>query len=378
MKRILSLIIAISLASAGLFPAARALQIPTVSAKAAVVINGLTRQVIYAKNKDQKLSMASTTKIMTSLLLIESGRLDENYSVPREAIVEGSSIGLKSGDIISGRTLLSGMMLESGNDAATATALMLSGNLDSFADMMNKKAAELGMVNSHFVTPSGLDAEAHYSSAYDMALLTASALEYQEFRDVSAIVKETVKFGNPQKEHTFYNHNKLLSEYDGAIGVKTGYTRKSGRCLVSAALRDGKLIIAVTLSDPNDWEDHKKLLDFGMNEIELCDITYSGGDLDVPVVGSDISLVKIAIPRRKAGLSDDEIEYISCKIELEGFLYAPISAGEVVGKVHYFYKNIPIATDNLYVGGDIDYTEQTDEGANSFLRCFKLLFSFYK
>ena len=356
---------------------ASAVSLPTISAKAAVVINGLTREVIYSKNKDQRLSMASTTKIMTSLLLIESGLLDKSYTVTKEAVVEGSSIGLKAGDVISGQNLLAGMMLESGNDAATATALWISGSLTAFADKMNQKAKEIGMQNTNFVTPSGLDSEQHYSTAFDMALLAAAALESKEFRNISSTVSMHATYGTPPETKLFYNHNKLLTEYDGAIGLKTGYTKKSGRCLVSAAEKDGKLIIVVTLSDPNDWQDHKALLDYGMNEVECCDITYNGGDIEVAVVGSDISLVALAVPKRMVGLSEEERNQITYKIETEGFQYAPTKAGQVAGKVYYYYKDNLIATDNLYIGGDTPFSNTTNAD-NNFWRSFRLIFSFFK
>lgn len=377
MKKIICLLLCSVMLAVFLPLQSKALSVPSVSAKSAVVINGLTREVIYAKNKDERLSMASTTKIMTSLLLIEKGELGKEYTVSAYAAgTEGSSIYLKSGDKITGEGLLAGMMLESGNDAATATAEAVAGSVELFSEMMNERAREIGMQNSNFVTPSGLDADGHYSTAYDMAILTAEALKHKEFREISATVSKKVTFGGT--EHTFVNHNRLIKEYEGAIGVKTGYTRKSGRCLVSAALRDGKLIIAVTLSDPNDWEDHKKLLDFGMKEVGLCDITYCGGNLEVPVVGSDISLVSLAVPKRQAGLSSDEKQRINYKIELEGFMYAPVTAGQTAGKVYYYYNDILIATDNLYVGGDIEYTQKAGDTEKDFWRCFRLLFSFFK
>lgn len=376
MKKIICLLLAFL--SMPFIPlSSKAEAIPEISAKAAVVMNGLTREVIYSKNKDQKLSMASTTKIMTSLLLIESGLLNENHTVSADAVVEGSSIGLKAGDVISGENLLAGMMLESGNDAATATAIAISGSVLEFSKKMNDRAKQIGMQNTNFVTPSGLDSDEHYSTAYDMALLTAEALQVKEFREICSTVSMSASYGTPPQNHDFYNHNKLLTEYEGAIGVKTGYTKKSGRCLVSAALRDGKLIIVVTLSDPNDWQDHKNLLDYGMSEVETCDITYNGGNLETSVVGSDISLVSLAVPKRTAGLSQKEKQHITYKIETEGFQYAPTKAGQTAGKVYYYYKGNLIATDNLYIGGDINYSN-TNNPDNNFWRSFRLIFSFFK
>ena len=350
---------------------------PTISAKSAVVMNGLTRDVLYSKNSEKKMSMASTTKIMTSLLLIESGNLDEVVTISKYAAgIEGSSIGLRAGDKVTKRTLLLGMMLESGNDAATAAAEAVSGSLEDFALLMNKRAAEIGMKNSSFVTPSGLDAETHYTTAYDMALLTATALENKEFREVSSIVKTEVEIGG--KKHTFTNHHRLLTEYEGCIGVKTGYTRKSGRCLVTAAKRNACLIITVTLNDSNDWEDHKEMLDYGFKNTDTVDITYSDEKPELSVVGSNVSLVELAIPTRQAGIDNQNKKYITAELTVDRFVYAPIAAGQTVGKVKYFYKDILIAEDSVYVGGDIEYSNIQFTDADRFWKNFRLLFSFYK
>lgn len=352
---------------------------PSVSAKSAVVINGLTLDVLYEKDADRKLPMASTTKIMTSLLLIESGGLDDTVTVSKNAAgTEGSSIGLRAGDEITKRTLLLGMLLESGNDAATAAAEAVSGSCEAFAELMNKRAKEIGMRNTLFVTPSGLDAEGHSSTAYDMALLMAEAMLNKEFREAAATVKTEVTFGTPSRTATFSNHNKLLADYSGMLGGKTGYTKKSGRCLVTAARRDAKLIIAVTLSDPNDWKDHRTLLDYGLENTACCDITFTPENSAIPVVGSDVSLVSIAVPKRLAGINDDCRKYITCKAELNGFIYAPINAGEIVGSVKYYYKDILIAEDCLFSGGDIGFTEKKPTTAEKFFRSVRLLFSFYK
>lgn len=351
---------------------------PTVSAKAAVVLNGVTREVIWSKNGDEKLTMASTTKIMTSLLLIESGKLDETVTVTADALVEGSSVGLRAGNTVTGRTLLAGMLLESGNDAATASAIAVSGSVEKFAELMNRRAAEIGMTNSHFVTPSGLDAEGHYSTAYDMALLTAEALLKKDFRETCSAEKAQVSYSSPDSTHTFTNHNKLLDSYDGCIGVKTGYTKKSGRCLISAARRNGKLIIAVTLSDPDDWNDHKKLLDYGMSKTESVDVTYHSPDMTISVVGSDVSLAELAVPECLLGLSAEEAKKVTSTANVVPFVYAPARAGQKVGTVDYYYNGWLIKTDNVYVGGSVGYSEREMTEGQRLIRSFRLLLSFYK
>ncbi len=377
MKKILSFFVVI-LFVFSLFPISASAE-PTLSAKSAVILNGLTGDVIYSKNADKKLSMASTTKIMTSLLLIESGNLDEEVTVsPLAANTEGSSIGLVAGEKVTKRTLLLGMMLESGNDAATAAAEAVAGSLENFALLMNARAKEIGMENSSFVTPSGLDAEKHYTTAYDMALLMAEALGNKEFRDTTAIVKTEVTLGDGKRKVAFSNHHRLLTEYTGCIGGKTGYTRKSGRCLVTAAKRDAKLIIAVTLSDPNDWQDHKEMLDYGFKKTETLDITYNMTNKELAVVGSDVSLVQLAIPERLAGINEENQKYITATLQTEKFVYAPIAAGQKVGTVKYYYKDILIAEDTVFIGGDVGFSEKEFTDTDRFWRNFRLIFSFYK
>ena len=243
------------------------LKTQALSAASAVVIGGDTGEIIYSYNANTRLSMASTTKIMTGLILCERGNLDREIIVTAPMVaVEGSSMGLRAGDKISLRDLLYGLMLASGNDAANAIAIALGGTIEGFADMMNEKAAELGLKNTHFVTPSGLDADGHYTTAYELALIAKCALENEEFAKAVSTKNITLSYGTGQ--HYLSNHNRLLSSVDGVVGVKTGYTKKSGRCLVTAYKNDGKFIICVTLNDPNDWADHKALINIGVSAIE--------------------------------------------------------------------------------------------------------------
>lgn len=378
LKRTAAAVTALLLAAAAL-PSVHASAEPSVSAKAAVVLNGLTLEVLYEKNADTRLPMASTTKIMTSLLLIESGGLDDTVTVsPKAASTEGSSIGLRAEDRITKHALLLGMLLESGNDAAVAAAEAVSGSTEDFARLMNSRATELGMKNSHFVTPSGLDAEGHYSTAYDMALLTAEAIQSKLFRESIATVKTEVTYGTPLRTAVFRNHNRLLTEYSGMLGGKTGYTSKSGRCLVTVARRDAKLIIAVTLNDPDDWSDHKKLLDYGFERTACCDITFRPENSALEVVGGELRLVKLAVPTRLAGINAQGKKYITSAVELLPFAYAPVKAGEIVGSVKYYYKGILIADDSIYIGGDIAAAEKQYSAYESFVRNLRLLLYLYK
>ena len=304
----------------------------SVSAEGAVLINGATGQVLWGKNADKPLSMASTTKIMTALLLCENADLSEEIIATEEMVtVEGSSMGLLPGDRVDYRDLLYGMLLASGNDAANTVALSLAGSADKFAALMNKKAAEIGMANTHFVTASGLDAAGHYSTAHDMALLARYALENPAFKAAAAAKYATLEYGNPPYRRTLKNHNKLLWNYEGAIGVKTGYTKKSGRCLVSAAVRDGEYLIAVTLNAPSDWSDHAAMLDYGFSLISPRAV--SGERYNLAVVGGAAESVSVESAPIILSLSNEEYKALKKRVILPRFVYAGVEKGKTLGRV---------------------------------------------
>ena len=204
-------------------------------------------------------------------------------------------MGLREGDSVSLNGLATGMLLASGNDAANAAAVKIAGSIEKFSGLMNQKAKELGMENSHFVTPSGLPNDDHYSTAADMALLARHALQNERFAAICTKSSAKLSFGNPPFDRWLYNHNRLLEDYPGCIGIKTGFTKKAGRCLVSAARRDGVTLICVTLSDPNDWRDHAALLDTGFAQTEKRELSVSTQDISLDVVGGmqDLSLIHI-------------------------------------------------------------------------------------
>lgn len=307
------------------------------SAKSAIVINSSTKEIVFEKNAYQKRSMASTTKIMTAVLAVESGKMDETVVItPEMCGAEGTSIGLKAGYKIRFYDLLCGLMLESGNDAAEAIAIFLSGKKENFAKKMNEKAAEIGMTNSNFVTPSGLDDEEHYTTAYDMAILGSYAMELDLLREICSSKTKKVDFVEPDITVTFSNHNRLLRSYDGAVGIKTGFTKKSGRCLVSAAERDGALFIAVTLSAGDDWNDHRKMLDFAFESVKREDV-YLRFPETVKVMGGVSGEIKVASSEYPIKISHQGDGEITQKVYISPFVYAPLKEGDRLGKAEIFY-----------------------------------------
>ena len=342
-----------------LCPVARAAG-PEVSAQSAVVLTADTGTVLFEKDGHTPRPVASTTKIMTALLALEAAQEqgDPLVDITQEMVaVEGSSMGLQAGDSISLTGLAAGMLLASGNDAANAAALYLDGSLESFAARMNQRAAALGMEDTHFVTPSGLDGEdaqglGHLSTAYDMALLARAALEDQAFRQLCSSPSLAVEFAEPVKRVTYTNHNKLLTQYQGCVGVKTGFTKEAGRCLVSAAERDGVLLIAVTLNAPNDWQDHTALLDYGFSQVEPYQL--AGGDvrLTVPVVGSPEEAVslrgsnggEVTLPLGQGA----QVERV---VRVPKFLYAPVEAGEQVGEICWYLEGQLLGSAPLTAAG---------------------------
>ncbi len=251
---------------------------PTVYAEGAVLIDGRSREILFSHGCDRILPMASTTKIMTALVAAELLSPDDYVKVPKDAAgIDGSSIYLEAGETVSVKTLLYGLMLESGNDAATALAVLSCGSVDAFAEKMNEKAQSLGLTSTHFTNPHGLPDDSHYTTAYELAVIASAALENKTVAEAVSTQNAIVGGENGEKKRYFTNHNKLLRLYDGACGVKTGFTKAAGRCLVSAAERDGTLLIAVTLGCPDDWNAHTAMLDYGFDNFRSASILPDGG-----------------------------------------------------------------------------------------------------
>ena len=312
--------------------------------------------VLLSDNADQKLPMASTTKIMTALITLECAAKDNKIvEFTDEMTAEGSSMYLKVGEKVTLYDLAVGMMMQSGNDAANAAAIAIAGSIDAFADKMNEKAAEIGMTNTHFVTPSGLDDDAHYSTARDMALLMAYALQNEDFAFITSQTEMSVDFIEPSgKRVTYPNHNKLLRLYEGCIGGKTGYTDTAGRCLVSAAKSDGMTLIAVTMDDHDDWDDHIALYDWGFAhyaalhpQMDLPEMTVVGGVSDSTPLHIDSSKSLI--------LPKEQTEEVQARLYLPSFAYAPIESGEEAGKIVYTLDGEAFGTIPVLYDDTIEY-----------------------
>ena len=314
----------------------------SVSAKSAILIDLDEKTVLYQKNARERMAMASTTKIVTALVACELLKCDTVIKIPREAVgVEGSSVYLQEGEMLTVEQLLYALLLESANDVAVALAVCASGSIEAFAQKCNEKAYALGLRDTNFTNPHGLYDENHYTTAYDLAILTSYALKNQTVAKICASKRAEIPYGiteeNPEGESLRYlkNHNKMLSSYNGAIGVKTGFTKKSGRCLVSAAERNGLTLIAVTLNAPNDWKDHTTMLDFGFENFErrvvfergeFCyDFPLSDGERDF-VKATNLSPIEI-VTRKNAPPHSYTVE--ACF----RFAIAPVQEGQIIGKL---------------------------------------------
>lgn len=332
----------------------------SVSAQCAVVICADSGDILYAKNADTKRPMASTTKIMTSLLALEEAQKNnKQVTVTKDMYAEGSSMYLKEGEVLTLKDLAAGMMMVSGNDAANAVALSLSDSFGHFAELMNKKAQEIGMKNTSFVTPSGLDDVNHYSTAYDMALLMSYAMKNDDFAQLTGKTQESVEFISPSGEVRYYgNHNKLLKLYEYCIGGKTGFTDSAGRCLVTCAQKDGVRLIAVTLNAPDDWNDHITLYNYGFSMAEAVKLDSSGVKLPLNIVGgSEEKVYAVKEDVTTVTLQKGCAEKIERRLEMPPFKYAPVKAGEIVGKVTYVYNGKVIAESELKADRSVDYEE---------------------
>lgn len=320
-----------------------------ISAKNAVLIEYESGDIIFSKNAFSRAPMASTTKIMTAIVAIENGNLDRVIEIPLEAVgVEGSSIYLKEGEQLTLRELLYALLLESANDAAVAIALEVGGSLENFVQMMNDKAVELSLENTNFTNPHGLDNENHYTTAYDLAQIARYAMQNPCFCEIASTKKQIIP--SLDGERVLINHNKLLKSYEGAIGIKTGFTKKSGRCLVSCAERDGVKLIAVTLNAPSDWNDHSSMLDLGFDKYEYLSLAETGDYiLRLHCVGGQRSEITCGnLSSLGITLKKGDAERIVASFESERFLYAPIKQGTRVGKIIYSLDGQEIASLEIY------------------------------
>lgn len=355
MKRVLSAVIAavliFSLCNFGGLNCLMVSAAPEISAQSAILIDADTGDILYQKDPNLRLPMASTTKIMTSLLALESGKLDEVHTMTKDMVnIEGSSIYLLEGEKVSLRTLVYGMLLSSGNDAANATAIIVGGSKEKFVEMMNSRAQEMELKNTHFANPEGLNHDEHYSSAYDLAVIGTCAMKNPDFVEISSTKSATFDYGTPVITHYYTNHNKLLTRnrYEGVNGVKTGYTKAAGRCLVSSVVQNGVNLICVTLNDPNDWNDHVQLFDYGFSLYSDFDYNLKTDDIKIPVIGGKcdgIGAYCESEPGAKilSKYSDSAVK----RVTVNKFIYAPVAKGEEIGSIDYLsgdkiIKSVPL------------------------------------
>ncbi len=331
-------------------------EVPETQAEAYVLYCPESGELLASHNADKRMKPASTTKLMTTLLTLEqAAKGNETVTFTREMVSEGSSMYLKLGEKVTLRDLAVGMMMSSGNDAANAAAISIAGDDLRFARLMNERAEEIGMKNTHFVTPSGLDDDDHYSTAYDLALLMEAGLRNEDFRQLTAQKSAMVSFTEPSdKRVTYNNHNRLLSLYEYCIGGKTGYTSAAGRCLVSAAEKDGMTLICVTLDDKNDWNDHISLYEYGFSQRAAYQSPDSAFAAEVPVVGGEKSSVTVMGDRDfRLTVSAEDKDKIERKVLLDRFLYAPVREGQQVGRIEYTLRGERVGGTALKAAADV-------------------------
>lgn len=345
------------------------------NAKSACVMDALTGDIIYGKDAYTRRPMASTTKIMTAITALENSKIDDVVEISQNASMqEGSSAYLKAGSKMYMRDLLYGLMLNSGNDAAVAISEYVAGSTDKFVDMMNEKAWAIGAHDTSFVNPNGLPDDNHFTTARDLAWITRYAIRNSDFWNIvsaSEMLSHTV---DGETEQWYINHNKLLKMYDGCFGVKTGFTKTAGRCLVSAATRNNMTFIAVTLNDPNDWDDHIKMLDYAFSKYHEREIIAEGQTVKNAYIDGKVypfvTAGNFTIPFREGQrLAIDVVNHLSDNIK------APINAGEKVGYMDISYGGEWIGTvdiiskENIY---GISEMRLKNSFYNSFIKVLKL------
>ena len=337
-----ALLLALSLLLTG---AAAPQYAPVACSAGACILMAEDGSVLYEHNADERLPMASTTKLMTALICLENCRSDESVRVkPTHCLAEGSSMGLKADGDYTVHDLLLGLLLASGNDAALALADHCAGSVSAFARLMNRRAKELGLHDTRYANPHGLDAAGHYSSARDLAKLMFACMEREDFQSLTATRSAQVA------GETLLNHNRLLSSCPGCIGGKTGYTGKAGRCLVSCCERDGLRLVCVTLADPNDWADHSALYDWAFLRYARFDLDERIA-LEVPVISGSRRSVRLRAKEPLTLVLPRDAE-LRLQAELPRFAFAPVRAGETAGTIRVMLNDRVIAVRELVYAED--------------------------
>ncbi len=329
--------------------------VEAVSAQKAILVDGQTGRVLFEKDPDSRSLIASTTKIMTALIVCQQCNVLDRMKIPKEAVgIEGSSMYLQEGEVLTIQELLYGLMLRSGNDAAVALAIYCGGTVEGFVQLMNDKAHQLGLTGTHFENPHGLDSPNHYSTARDLAVLASYAMKDPIF--YQTVSTKSVKIG----QRSLQNHNKLLWRVDGADGVKTGFTKAAGRILVSSATREGRRLICVTINDGNDWVDHATLLESGFSRYQIQQIVTKGDCLGVAdvVSGQSEKVQLLAAEDFSYPLSKEEQTQII--LSGPGFAYAPVVQGSKAGYAYICIGDACVGKVELVYGQTVEQ-EKTEK-----------------
>lgn len=328
----------------------------TTSAKACAVVEGKTNRLLFSQNENKRLPMASTTKIMTAITAIENcDDLDEKFVVSKKAVgVAGTSLYLREGDEYSTRDLLYALMLISGNDASVAIAEHVAGSTSEFVTLMNDTARKIGVKNSHFANTHGLDADGHYTTAYDLARITSYALENDTFREIVSTKNTKITNGNGENRY-LRNKNKLLFTLDGCVGVKTGFTNDAGRCLVSTIEHDGMRIVCVVLNCDPMFEESKFLLLDCAEKYKMVELTdFYDYENVTPVLKGAKDFAKIGTEGEFSyPLTNDEVKRLKFVYTLPEIISAPLKKGSEVGKVEIFLDNNLLFSEKIYTIEDV-------------------------
>ncbi len=315
-----------------------------------IIMDVCSNRVLYSKNASEKKYMASTTKILTAITIIENCNLSDIVEVTKQSIgVEGSSIYLEEGEKLSVKELLFGLMLRSGNDCAETLALYCSKSIKNFADLMNETAKKIGAKSSNFVNPHGLHDDNHYTTAYDLALISCYAMKNKDFREIVGTQKVKIPFSTQNTVRLLINKNKMLSSFVGATGIKTGFTKKAGRCLVSSVVRNGMELVSVVLNSPNMFERSKELLTNAFNEYEVKKIVDCNNVIDFIDIDKSSNKCPIYIKNDIIlPISKDEENDIKINYNYEKKLDFGTAKDTNIGQIEIYIKNNLIFIEKIY------------------------------
>jgi D-alanyl-D-alanine carboxypeptidase (penicillin-binding protein 5/6) len=334
-----------------------ALALPEITAKSAILIDGASGRVLYEQNAHERLPQASTTKITTALVALENAKLTDRIYIPYDFINPGeSSIYLEPGEVHTLEDLMYSLLLKSANDAGDAIAIGVAGSVEKFLDLMNQKVRDLGLKNTHYANTHGLHHEDHYSSAYDLAMITREVIQHNEFRKIITTKRHTLPWAGNEYQRVVYNGNKLLNNYEGADGVKTGYTRQAGSCLVGSATRNGMQLIAVVLNCNNMYDEVAKLLDYGFQNYQKKDFFYKHQVVQEIIVkgGKEEKIKVLADKALSIALTEEELAQAEQSLYLPEEVKAPVKKGQRMGAAVIKINDKITLTTELIASHDVE------------------------